>query len=67
MNKDQIKGQVKEVVVSVKEATGKILGDKSLEAKGIAEKIVGKVQTEVGNIKSDLKDILKLFSNSPWC
>ena len=58
MNKDQIKGQVKEVVVSVKEATGKILGDKSLEAKGIAEKIVGKVQTEVGNIKSDLKDIL---------
>ncbi len=65
MNKDQIKGQVKEVVVSVKEATGKILGDKSLEAKGIAEKIVGKVQTEVGNIKSDLKDILKLFSNSP--
>jgi len=44
--------------VSVKEATGKILGDKSLEAKGIAEKIVGKVQTEVGNIKSDLKDIL---------
>ncbi|WP_108645316.1 CsbD family protein [Polynucleobacter rarus] len=65
MNKDQIKGQVKEVVVSVKEATGKILGDKSLEAKGIAEKIVGKVQAEVGNIKSDLKDILKLFSNSP--
>ena len=65
MNKDQIKGQVKEVVVLVKEATGKILGDKSLEAKGIAEKIVGKVQTEVGNIKSDLKDILKLFSNSP--
>ena len=58
MNKDQIKGQVKEVVVSVKEATRKILGDKSLEAKGIAEKIVGKVQTEVGNIKSDLKDIL---------
>jgi uncharacterized protein YjbJ (UPF0337 family) len=58
MNKDQIKGQVKEVVVSVKEATGKILEDKSLEAKGIAEKIVGKVQTEIGNIKSDLKDIL---------
>jgi uncharacterized protein YjbJ (UPF0337 family) len=58
MNKDQVKGQFKEVVGSVKEATGKILGDKSLEAKGIAEKIVGKVQTEVGNIKSDLKDIL---------
>jgi uncharacterized protein YjbJ (UPF0337 family) len=58
MNKDQIKGQVKEVVVSAKEAIGKILGDTSLETKGIAEKIVGKVQTEVGNTKSDLKDIL---------
>jgi uncharacterized protein YjbJ (UPF0337 family) len=58
MNKDQVKGQVKEVVGTLKETTGKVLGDKSLEAKGLAEKIVGKVQTEVGNIKSDLKDKL---------
>jgi uncharacterized protein YjbJ (UPF0337 family) len=42
----------------LKEATGKVLGDKSLEVKGLAEKTVGKVQTEVGNIKSDLKDKL---------
>ena len=47
MNKDQVKGQVKEVVGTLKETTGKVLGDKSLEAKGLAEKIVGKVQTEV--------------------
>ncbi len=58
MNKDQVKGQVKEVVGTLKEATGKVLGDKSLEVKGLAEKTVGKVQTEVGNIKSDLKDKL---------
>ncbi len=58
MNKDQVKGQVKEVVGTLKEATGKVIGDKSLEAKGLAEKLVGKVQTEVGNIKSDLKDKL---------
>jgi uncharacterized protein YjbJ (UPF0337 family) len=55
MNKDQVKGQVKEVVGTLKEATEKVIGDKSLEAKGLAEKLVGKVQTEVGNIKSDLK------------
>lgn len=58
MNKDQVKGQVKEVVGTLKEATGKVIGDKSLEAKGLAEKLVGKVQTEVGNIKSALKDNL---------
>jgi uncharacterized protein YjbJ (UPF0337 family) len=58
MNKDQVKGQVKEVVGTLKEATGKVLGDKSLEVKGLAEKTLGKVQIEVGNIKSDLKDKL---------
>ena len=55
INKDQVKGRVEEVKGSVKEATGKIVGDRTLEAKGNIEKNLGKVQAKVGDIKRDLK------------
>jgi hypothetical protein len=34
MNKDQVKGRVDEAKGTIKEATGKLVGDKTLEAKG---------------------------------
>ena len=56
MNKDQFKGRVEELKGSIKEATGKLVGDDTLEAKGIIQKNVGKVQENVGDLKQDIKD-----------
>jgi len=57
MNKDQVKGRLKAVEGTVKEVTGKIVGNKSLEEKGKVEKVVGKVQSGYGDIKEDIKNV----------
>lgn len=59
MNKDQVKGRIKEAQGSVKEVTGKIVGNKELEQKGKIEKSIGKVQAGYGDIKEDIKDDIK--------
>lgn len=59
MNKDQVKGRVKEAQGKVKEVTGKLVGDKTLEAKGNAEKVLGKAQAKFGDVKQDIKDSKK--------
>jgi uncharacterized protein YjbJ (UPF0337 family) len=59
MNKDQLKGRVEELKGSIKEATGKLVGDDTLEAKGIIEKKVGKAQEKVGDLKQNIRDSLK--------
>lgn len=56
MNKDQVKGRLKEAEGTVKEVTGKVVGNKSLEQKGKVEKAIGKVQAGYGDIKEDLKN-----------
>jgi uncharacterized protein YjbJ (UPF0337 family) len=38
MNKKQIKGRVKAVQGRIKEATGKLVGNKAMERKGTAER-----------------------------
>ncbi len=55
MNKDQIKGPLRQAKGQVKEVTGKLLGDKTLENKGKAENIVGKVQEAYGDAKDEIK------------
>lgn len=55
MNKDQVRGRVEEVKGSVKEAAGKAIGDKALEAKGNLQKNLGKVQGKFGDIKNSQK------------
>jgi uncharacterized protein YjbJ (UPF0337 family) len=56
MNKDRITGSAKQAVGSVKETTGKLLGDAKLEAEGKREQIAGKIQNAVGGVKDALKD-----------
>ena len=56
MNKDQVKGGLKEMKGTIKEVTGKIVGKKSLEQKGKVEKAVGQVQSGYGDLKEDLKN-----------
>lgn len=55
MNKDQVKGRVKEAEGKIKEVTGKVLGDKAMEVDGKIKKNTGKVQAVVGDARHDLK------------
>jgi uncharacterized protein YjbJ (UPF0337 family) len=49
--KDKVKGTAKQVVGTVKEATGKATGNPNLQDRGTAEKAVGKAQRKVGDVK----------------
>jgi uncharacterized protein YjbJ (UPF0337 family) len=55
MDKDRIKGSVKQVVGGTKQVVGKAAGDKKLEAEGVAQKVEGKVQSAVGGLKDTLR------------
>ena len=48
---DKIKGRAKEVAGKVKEETGKAIGNPDLRDRGTAEKIDGKVERKVGDVK----------------
>ena len=56
MNKDTVDGNLKQVKGSVKEALGKVTGNKSLEAEGATEKVAGKAQEGLGKTEQAAKD-----------
>ena len=49
--KDKTEGKVDEVKGTVKEKVGQATGDSDLEAEGAGDKLGGKVQQKVGDIK----------------
>jgi len=55
MDKDRIKGSAEQTKGAVKEAVGKVVGDKKLESEGKADKAAGKVQNAVGGLKDALR------------
>lgn len=55
MDKDRIKGSVKQAGGAVKEAAGKLTGDAKLQAEGKAEKVQGKFQNAVGGVKDKIR------------
>jgi uncharacterized protein YjbJ (UPF0337 family) len=55
MDKDRIKGSAKQAEGSVKETTGKVLGDAKLQAEGKGDKFAGKVQNAIGGMKDAAK------------
>jgi uncharacterized protein YjbJ (UPF0337 family) len=59
MNKDQVTGRVEETKGSIKEGTGKVVGDKTLQAKGNIQKNLGKVQAKFGDVEQDAEDSQK--------
>jgi len=59
MHKDQIKGAAKDMKGSVKESAGRATGDREMEAKGAAEKTMGKMQKGVGDMKDAARKALK--------
>lgn len=56
MNRDQVKGRVKEAAGKVEKIVGRAVDSPKTEAKGIAKEIAGKVQKAVGDVRNDLKD-----------
>jgi uncharacterized protein YjbJ (UPF0337 family) len=55
MDKDRIEGSAKQAKGSLKEKTGKALGDAKLEGEGKADKTEGKVQNTIGSLKDSLR------------
>jgi uncharacterized protein YjbJ (UPF0337 family) len=59
MNKDQVKGKLKEAAGNVQEEAGKMTGSTEHQSKGQAREAEGKVQKKMGDIKEGVKDIVK--------
>ncbi len=55
MDKDRIVGAGKQVVGTVQETVGRLVGDAKLEADGKLKKTEGKIQNAVGSVKDTLR------------
>ena len=55
MNKDQVKGAIKEAAGKVQEKTGQVIGSKTQQAKGLAKEAEGKAQKAAGDVKAAVK------------
>lgn len=51
MNKDQVKGAVKDAAGKVQTKAGEAMGSNKQQAKGMAKQVEGKAQKAVGNAK----------------
>lgn len=51
MNKNEVKGRMKQVKGKAKEVFGRVTGDKSLKFKGKATKAAGRMQVRTGNLE----------------
>ena len=54
MNKDQVKGGLKEAAGKVQEKTGQAVGSTTQQAKGLAKEAEGKAQKGLGDAKETL-------------
>ena len=56
MNKDQVTGEVKDLVGKLQEEAGKLTGSKEQQAKGLGKQIEGKAQKGLGDAEEFIKD-----------
>jgi len=56
MNKDQVKGEAKDLAGKIQEEAGKLVGSKEQQAKGLEKQIEGKIQKGVGDLKETVKE-----------
>ncbi len=59
MNKDQVKGQAKNIGGKIQEEVGKVVGSNKQQAEGLGNQAEGKVQEKAG----DVKDVIKGSGN----
>jgi uncharacterized protein YjbJ (UPF0337 family) len=57
MNKDQVKGAIKDAAGKVQEQTGKLIGSPEQQVKGIHKQVAGQTQKAVGDVKEVMKDL----------
>jgi uncharacterized protein YjbJ (UPF0337 family) len=56
MNKDQVKGALKDTAGKVQEQAGNATGNATQQGKGLAKQVEGKAQTAYGNVKEALRN-----------
>jgi uncharacterized protein YjbJ (UPF0337 family) len=59
INKDQVKGRVKEAAGKVQEVAGKVVGSDHQQVKGNIKKNLGEQQAKFGDAKEKAKDSLR--------
>ena len=65
MNKDQVQGRVEEAKGSIKQTTGRVIGNPDLEDRGTIEKVGGKIQKTFGDVKENVKEQVKDANKPP--
>ena len=56
MNKDQVKGAVKNAAGKVQQKAGEAIGSTDQQAKGLVKQVEGTVQKAYGDVKAALKN-----------
>jgi len=59
MNKNQVKGAVKDIAGKLQEEAGKLFGSKEQQVKGLKKQISGKAEKDFGDAKEVIKDATK--------
>lgn len=59
MNKNQVKGVVKDIAGKVQEEIGILVGSKEQQAKGLSKQVSGKAEKIYGDAKEVIKDANK--------
>ena len=59
MNKDQVKGVVKDATGKLQEKVGQVTGNKTEQAKGLGKQVAGTAQKAYGDAKEALKGAYK--------
>ena len=55
INRDQVKGELKDLGGKIQEEVGKLTGSKEQQAKGLKHQAEGKLQRGVGDLKEAVK------------
>jgi len=56
MNKNQVKGALKDIAGKVQEEVGNLVGSKEQQVKGLGKQISGKAEKTYGDAKEVIKD-----------
>jgi len=59
MNKDQVKGAIKDAAGKVQEKAGQLVGSEEQQIKGLGKQGSGKLQKKFGDAKEVIKDAVK--------
>ena len=59
MNKDQVKGSLKDAAGKVQQKVGEAVGSDTQQAKGLGKQAEGKTQKAYGDAKETIKDATK--------